>query len=127
MNMRKRLASLIVASAALLSPLALAAPAEATLEGLLLGEHQNLDSPRFYANSERNLRGFSDETSSIRNESPVAWVLFDDREFEDRRYCIRPGEQVDDLHDRTWRFGDKTSSIMRLTSASCAGFPAFFG
>ena len=69
---------------------------------------------------------YSDKISSIRNLDSVAWVLFDDKNYQDRRYCIRPGESVPDLGAPMWKFNDKTSSVLRLTTASCTGYPAFY-
>ncbi|WP_204043928.1 hypothetical protein [Acrocarpospora phusangensis] len=82
---------------------------------------------RIFGGSNANMPSYySDKISAIRNYDSVAWVLFDDKYYEDRRFCIRPGESVPDLGAPQWKFNDKTSSVLRLTTASCAGYPAFY-
>ncbi|MBB2912336.1 hypothetical protein FHS43_003616 [Streptosporangium becharense] len=54
------------------------------------------------------------------------WGLFDDAYFQDRRFCIRPGERVARLGDAPWRFNDKVSSILRTSDHTCAGWPTFY-
>lgn len=68
---------------------------------------------------------FNDKTSRVKNQYACsAWVLYDDKNYEDRRYCIKPGQEID-LHDSRWNFGDKISSIKRLATRSCSGYPTF--
>jgi hypothetical protein len=68
---------------------------------------------------------FNDKASRARNDySCNAWVLYDDVNYADRRYCIRPGQNID-LHDSRWNFGDKISSIRKLGNGSCIGYPIF--
>ncbi|WP_062435791.1 peptidase inhibitor family I36 protein [Herbidospora daliensis] len=74
-----------------------------------------------------HLGGDSDEATSIINNDGVAWVLYDDDSYGDRRYCIRPGESVLNLGDDRWKFNDKITSALPLESASCGKFPPFFG
>nr|WP_062331104.1 hypothetical protein [Herbidospora sakaeratensis] len=69
---------------------------------------------------------FNDETSSLTNNDWNAWVVYDDKDYQDRRYCVRPGETVPNLSAQQFKFNDKISSARRLESASCAGYPAFF-
>ncbi|WP_062348870.1 hypothetical protein [Herbidospora yilanensis] len=69
---------------------------------------------------------FNDKTSSLINNDWRAWVVFDDKNYQDRRYCIRPGETVPNLSAQQFKFNDKISSALRLEGASCAGYPAFF-
>ncbi|WP_169982863.1 MULTISPECIES: hypothetical protein [unclassified Microbispora] len=76
--------------------------------------------------SSPDLGGFSDKTSSLSNNDAVAWVLYDDKYYFDRHYCIRPGETVPNLSSSRWKFNDKISSAKRLATASCAGYPAFY-
>lgn len=95
--------------------------------GLYLAEDQNLDRGVHFVHSDRDLGYFGDEASSVRNEDSVAWVLFDDDGYRDRRFCIRPEETVNNLHASPWKFGDKTSSILRLADESCRSYPAFYG
>ncbi|WP_156046093.1 hypothetical protein [Herbidospora cretacea] len=73
-----------------------------------------------------DLAGLSDKASSLINRDWNAWVVYDDKWFRDRRFCIRPGESVPNLSAAQWKFNDKISSAQRLDSASCAGYPAFF-
>jgi hypothetical protein len=76
--------------------------------------------------SSTDLAGFSDKTSSLTNNDWMAWVVYDDKYYEDRHYCIRPGETVPNLSSSRWKFNDKISSARRLDTASCAGYPAFY-
>ncbi|TKK81104.1 hypothetical protein FDA94_34115 [Herbidospora galbida] len=76
--------------------------------------------------SHPDLTSFSDKTSSLTNYDWNAWVVYDDKNYRDRHYCIRPGETVPNLSSSRWKFNDKISSAKRLQSASCAGYPAFF-
>ena len=82
-----------------------------------------------WASSQPNLRNsscsFNDKASSVRNGSDNAWVLYDDANYDDRRYCIFAGQRIENLHDSRWNFGDKISSIQRLPGNSCAGYPTF--
>lgn len=68
----------------------------------------------------------NDEASSAKNYSGVAWVLYDDTYYRDRRFCIRPGEEVPDLGAPAYKFNDKISSVKKLATASCEGHPAFY-
>jgi hypothetical protein len=79
-----------------------------------------------YPDSEDNFSySDNDEASSAKNLSAVAWVLYDDTYYRDRRFCIRPGEEVPDLGAPAYEFSDKISSVKRLDTASCAGYPTF--
>jgi len=73
------------------------------------------------SNNDLNSVDFGDKTSSVNNASSVAWVLFDDHGYNDTRFCIRPHGKVADLH--AYGFNDKTSSVMKLATASCANYP----
>jgi Beta/Gamma crystallin len=105
-----------------------AAPSQAYDYPLWLYEHTGYNgySIALYS-SDSNLwnRGFSDATSSVRNVSSVAYVLYDDSGYSDRRYCIRSGESISNLHNDAWKFGDKISSVKKLGSNSCEGYPRF--
>jgi hypothetical protein len=71
-----------------------------------------------------NSGNFNDKASRARNSyACTAWVLYDDVNFSDRRFCIKPMQNID-LHDSRWNFGDKISSIARIGS-SCSGYPTF--
>ncbi|GIH25949.1 hypothetical protein Aph01nite_42590 [Acrocarpospora phusangensis] len=78
-----------------------------------------------YYDSTPNLGGPGDEASSVFNDTEDAWVLYDDSGYRDRRYCIRSGQYIGDLHHPAWKFGDKISSVLRLNTRSCAGYPTF--
>jgi hypothetical protein len=71
--------------------------------------------------------GFNDVTSSVYNQTGVAWVVAEASYFGARIFCLRPGEGVDDLHSPTLVFADRISSALPLATPSCAGYPAFFG
>ena len=105
---------------------ALAAPVTAQAGYLTLAENQNLSGQNWnYSDTNSNLGGPGDEASSVFNGSDRAWVLYDDTSFRDRRYCITPGQRINNLHSSSWNFGDKISSIARLGGTSCAGYPTF--
>lgn len=79
-----------------------------------------------YSGSQADLGHFGDEASSVKNtDASHAWVLYDDDNYKDRRFCIRPNQSINNLHDSRWNFGDKISSVKRLKSSSCAGYPTF--
>ena len=68
---------------------------------------------------------YNDKASRLWNKYTCnAWVVYDDSNFGDRRYCIRPRQTVD-LHREQWNFGDKISSIRKLGNGSCSGYPTF--
>jgi hypothetical protein len=68
----------------------------------------------------------SDKASSVRNHDSVAWVLFDDKQYRDRRFCIRPGKEMAYLGAEAYRFNDKISSVRRMPTADCEGHPEFW-
>ncbi|MGW6128538.1 peptidase inhibitor family I36 protein [Cellulomonas sp. NPDC055163] len=70
-------------------------------------------------------KGFGDTASSVKNHSTVAWVLYDDTGYSDRRFCILPGQTISNLGADAWKFNDKISSVKELGTASCAGYPTF--
>lgn len=121
-------ALLAVAAVAGATLTATASPAVADGEPLILYEHSGYKGyPSAFWDSEVSLSWWtSDSTSSVANYSSVAWVLYDDRYFEDRRYCIRPGERVERLGDAPWKFNDKISSIKKLSGPGCEGYPPFY-
>jgi Prokaryotic phospholipase A2/Peptidase inhibitor family I36 len=89
--------------------------------GLCLFDDTNYEDRRVrLTSSEDNFNDidFGDKTSSVKNASGYAWVIFDDSGYRDRKYCIAAGDQVSSL-GATWDFNDKTSSAARLTTASC--------
>ncbi|WP_062433304.1 hypothetical protein [Herbidospora daliensis] len=136
---------LLGSAAVALGLLGAAAPAQATeldFHTLYLFEHGGYDGRAtplqtvewsdaghfwvFRPISQPELPLFNDEASSLTNNDWNAWVVFDDKNYRDRRYCIRPGESVPSLGAQQFKFNDKISSALRLESASCAGYPAFF-
>jgi hypothetical protein len=103
------------------------ATAQAETGVLRIGQTQRLGGLNWtYSVSNSDLGGAGDRASSVRNESDSAWVMYQHDTFEGRRYCIRPDEYVTNLHNAQWQFGDTTSSVKRLTTSSCAGYPAFY-
>jgi hypothetical protein len=104
--------------------------AQAATGQLWLAENQSMGGKNCgWADSQPNLSNtfcsFSDKASSVWNGSDNAWVLYDDAGYQDRRYCLVPGGRIANLHDSRWNFGDKISSIKRLSGTSCAGYPTF--
>jgi hypothetical protein len=123
----RRLARLVAAGILVGATLTFASPAQAQVEGLYLSkDRDHRGETRIYTTSRSSFGGgFSDEASSAENYSSLAWVLFDDENYRDRHYCLRPHEIVYNLHDPAWNFGDKVSSALRLNTSSCAGYPTF--
>ncbi|WP_179855071.1 peptidase inhibitor family I36 protein [Paractinoplanes atraurantiacus] len=125
-----------VAAMATASLFALSAPAEAAQAvciepepaALYLYENRNGSGDVFQATAsviDFRVFGFNDKASRVWNKYDCrAWVLYDDNQFEDRHYCIRPNQTVD-LHLEKWNFGDKISSVKKLTGKSCSGYPTF--
>jgi hypothetical protein len=60
---------------------------------------------------------FGDKTSSTVNNTAHAWVLYDDHDYGDTRFCVAAGYVVDDWHD--YGFNDKISSARPLSTAYC--------
>lgn len=73
-----------------------------------------------YTSSVESMGSNSDEASSVYNRSSVAWILYDDSSFQDRRVCILSGDRVGDLGDI--QFNDKISSVQKRGSNSCSGY-----
>ena len=105
----------------------LALSSTSALASLRLASDQRMQGDaRTYNRSEENLGGFGDEASSVQNtDRSRAWVLYDDKDYGDRRFCIRPNQTINNLHSAQWRFGDKISSVRRLGTSSCRGYPTF--
>lgn len=51
----------------------------------------------YYETVRRLFPGESDEASSLRNFSNVAWIVYDDTGWRDRAYCIPPRHEVPNL------------------------------
>lgn len=71
--------------------------------------------------SDGHLGDDSDDAHSVYNNTKVAWVLYDDENFDDsdRHFCIRSGVSNPDLGASPYKFGDKITSVRRLTSNDC--------
>lgn len=94
--------------------------------GLYLYEDSWFEGELYVRTYSTNLHESSDRASSIENNDWSAWVVYDDRNFQDRRYCIRPWEKVNVLGAPQWKFNDKISSVKRLNSYDCDGYPTFY-
>jgi hypothetical protein len=126
---KKTLAASLAAVGAIATTLVVTATPASAASNLALYWNQNYrGSVYITSSSDSNLDDglqAGDEASSVHNGTTVAWVLFDDAGYADRRYCIRPGQRVANLHAQAWNFGDKISSVRRLGTASCSGYPQF--
>ncbi|GAA1012908.1 hypothetical protein Aple_015570 [Acrocarpospora pleiomorpha] len=124
-NLRRAAMSVALAGLSVLSAAALtAAPAQASAGALRLGEHQSLAGKIWlYYDNTSSLGGAGDEASSAFNDTEDAWVLYVDSGYRDHRFCIRSGQYIRNLH--TYNFGDKISSVRRLSTRSCVGYPVF--
>lgn len=128
MSARTKATAVITACVAAAATVVTATPSSASYSPITLHEHTGY---RGYSinlwSSDSNLwnRSFSDATSSVENKSAVAWVLYDDSGYSDRRYCIKPGQTISNLGADAWKFNDKISSVKELGSASCGNYPTF--
>lgn len=117
---------LIAAALAVLPIAATAAPAQASIGSLILGEHQDLRGTTWaHQRSTGAIGAAEDKASSIFNDSDYAWLVFQDKNYKGRYYCIRSGQIVKNLHLSKWGFGDKISSAMILNRTHCVGQPTF--
>lgn len=87
----------------------------------LFDDHGYADRRIALAKSEDDMNDidFGDKTSSVINRTGVAWIVYDDHDFEDRAFCIPPGVSVRDFGIDALKFNDKTSSAKRRTVAKC--------
>jgi hypothetical protein len=88
--------------------------------------NQNYSGTDFYVvDSDTHLGVYSDKAHSVYNHTSVAWVLYDDLNFDpsDRHFCIRAGVSHPDIGAGPYRFGDKITSVRKLTSNSCGTIP----
>jgi Beta/Gamma crystallin len=94
---------------------------------VILGRHQSLGGTNWtFTASDSNISGQGgDEASSLSNNDSRAWVVYEHDTFGGRGYCINTGREVSDLHSGIFGFGDKISSVRRLGTSSCFGFPSF--
>jgi hypothetical protein len=108
--------------------LGFAGPSQAAGQLVLFDNRNTSGSAHGFESSDANICDLvcaSDRASSVENTMSVAWVLYDDSGFGDRRYCIKPGQVINNLHASAWNFGDKISSVRKLGTASCSGYPTF--
>ena len=127
-----RIAAVAVCAAGLVGATAVISSAHAAPPVGFLTVYENPNQggdQRLLTNTISDFRslGFNDRTSSVFNQTNVAWVLAENSNFGARVFCLRPGEGVNDLHSSTLVFADRISSALQLGTPSCAGFPAFFG
>ncbi|WP_405800911.1 hypothetical protein [Streptomyces sp. NBC_01506] len=118
----------LTTAATVCSALALAptVQADALAGPLVIGQNQDLGGAQWrYTESKTSLGAAGDQASSVKNQDVVAWVLYDDTSHRDRHYCIPATGYIPNLHDKKWNFGDKISSVKRLGSNSCRGYPTF--
>ncbi|WP_214110501.1 beta/gamma crystallin-related protein [Acrocarpospora catenulata] len=122
------LLSMATAVAATLGAAGTATPARAEIAGLWVYTDSWFEGYEavHIVNAPNLSSSWSDKYSSIRNTDNAAWVLYDDKWYEDRHFCIRPGESVEYLGASRWKFNDKTSSVRKLPTRSCEGYPAFY-
>lgn len=108
-------ASLVVAVA----PAAQAAKSDCTT-GKLCGWHNQSYGGTLnqYVNDYNDMGGNSDEWHSVYNRDNVAWLLFDDKNYQGTVRCAAAGASEDDLGS----FGDKVSSIKKRTVAGCGSY-----
>jgi hypothetical protein len=94
---------------------------------VILGQHQSLGGTNWtFTASDSNLSGQGgDQASSLNNNDSRAWVVYEHDTFGGRGYCINTGSEVSDLHSGILSFGDKISSVRRLGTSSCFGYPSF--
>lgn len=87
----------------------------------LFDDHSYGDRRIALSASEDNMRDvdFGDKASSVMNRTSSAWIIYDDKDYADRRFCLPPGVGVRDLGVEAMKFNDKTSSARRAGSASC--------
>jgi hypothetical protein len=93
---------------------------------LCMWHNQNYTSTRFdRTSSDDHLNDDSDEAHSVYNFTGVAWVLYDDNTYDesDRHFCIKAKVSHPDLGVGAYKFGDKITSVKKLGSNSCAGYP----
>ncbi len=69
--------------------------------------------------SENNMKdvSFGDKTSSVKNNTGVAWRLYEDSDYRGRILCVPRNGLSSNLND--YGFGDKTSSARRYSTAGC--------
>ena len=119
---------LLAAAAAVATPTAAQAVKQEcdNIFALCMWHNQNYGGTRFTpADSVDHLGGDSDEAHSVWNHTTVAWVLFDDDDFDtnDRHFCIPAGVSHPNLGAAPYKFGDKITSVQRLETNNCGNLP----
>jgi hypothetical protein len=126
--MRDHLRLVIAAAIATTALTATAAAVPAQAAGpLVLGQNQSLGGLNwtFTSNNTDIASTGGDRASSIRNDDVVAWVVYQHDTYRGRAYCILPGQEIWDLHEQQWQFGDMISSVRRRPDATCHDNPMF--
>ena len=104
MKLRTRTTALALTAASVTIATTLSAAPSHAFEAIWMYEHTGYNGYSIAVGSgESNLwwdRGFGDMASAVRNVSSVAYVLYDDTGYSDRRYCIRAGESISNLARR---------------------------
>lgn len=108
-----------------------ALPASAAIDQCKTGQmcfwhNQSYSGTFFYrTSSSPDLGSNSDEAHSLYNRTGYNWVIYDDKNYDksDRRFCVRPNSRVSDLGASQFKFGDKISSVEKLSGACPAEIP----
>jgi hypothetical protein len=118
---------LLAVGVAVVTPtVAQAAKSDCLDSRLCMWHNQNYASTLFMrTSSDDDLVSNSDEAHSVYNHTKVAWVLYDDKGYDDtdRYFCIKSEVSHPDIGAGPYRFGDKISSVRKLTSNSCGSMP----
>jgi hypothetical protein len=108
-----------------------AVPASAAIDQCHTGQmcfwHDQAYNGTFFqlTGSDADLGSNSDEAHSLYNRTSANWVVYDDKNFDkgDRRFCVRPNRRASDLGASQFKFGDKISSVERLSGGCPAEIP----
>lgn len=103
---------------------AYASKADCSSNRMCFWHHQNYEGDILQLQaSDRHFGDHSDEAHSVYNNTKVAWVLYDDKDYADRHFCIRAGVSNRDIGAAPYKFGDKITSAKRRPNNSCGGLP----
>jgi hypothetical protein len=113
-------ASLAIGLVMVFAPAAQAAKSDCTSGKLCGWYNQNYGGTlNQYTNDYNDMGKNSDEWHSVYNRDNVAWLLYDDKNYQGSSVkCAAAGAYEDDLGS----FGDKVSSIKKRTVAGCSGY-----
>jgi hypothetical protein len=112
------LATLLVASFITAAP-GLTSAAQASYseckKGRLCAWHDTSYESKYnrYTNDFNDLQSNSDEWDSLRNRSSSPWMLYTDKNYKGKVFCINPGFRQPQL--RNYGLHDKISSIRKKT------------